>query len=178
MDITISVDIDADTTARLTETLGTAKPLSDLLPPYAQAAFVEYIEMMTGEHVTSSAVDLREYRLRRIPASLGTIPDDELVGNLFQLTASQSRSLIRDALAKYQYALEPYLNQALYDAIKTKAADYELAPNVVELLRLRAQRLDPKLEPITKVQGKALYEIPDGTRLKLIEDLMKRGAKG
>lgn len=175
MDLTIKVELGGDVEKRLAEIVGKEKALPEMLAPYAQAAFLEYVDMMVGQRLINSAADLREYRLFRLCAALGTVPDDEVVGSVFQLTAGQSRALIRVVAAKYQYALEKYLNQALYDSIKPKADEFELSPNLVEFLRLRAERLDAKLEPITKVPNKGLYKVPAGTRLKLMQDLEARG---
>lgn len=149
------------------------------LAPYAKAAFLEYLDMMTGQRLVASVSDLREYRLFRIAIALGRLPDDNLVADLFQLTPSRSRALLNTVAAKYHYALDGELNQAMYDAIngEPEGGEYDLSPSLLDALQARIKRIDSQLPPIVKVENKSTYTIPPGTRGKLLADLKKRGVK-
>lgn len=62
--------------------------------------------MFIGQRVFTRGRDIQEYRLfLLIRGPFGnTIPDDQMVCDLFQ-TTTQSRALVRSVMSKYQYEL-------------------------------------------------------------------------
>ena len=88
------------------------RTFDEILSDFGKASFEEYYRMFLGQKVFTRGSDFQEYRLFLIikRALDNGIANEELVSNLFQLTSSQSRSLIRSVLSKYQYEL--------HDAIK------------------------------------------------------------
>jgi len=80
----------------------------------AHAAVLEYSEMIAGSPMPSRADEMRQHRLLHlITVFYGAIPSESEVGSIFQLTASQSRTLIRSTLARYRHALRPYLEERM-----------------------------------------------------------------
>jgi hypothetical protein len=130
------------------------------------AAFEEYIRMFVGQKVFTRGTDFKEYRLFLIikQALNNRIPNEELVSNLFQLTSSESRSLVRSVMSKYQYelteAIESSLKQTILNAtpeqvgnaIESYSLDIKTESIVKELNRILGH-IDGNLPQITKKQG-------------------------
>ena len=109
MAITVDLPLNAEEKAQLAGILRCDPDALDaVLAPYAAAALEEYARMFIGQRVFTRGSDIHEYRLFLLikqPLE-GRIPDEQQVSDLFQTTATQSRSLIRSVLAKYQYELQ------------------------------------------------------------------------
>jgi len=95
----------------LAEILGTSPDeVEAALAPYLHAAATEYVEMFLGRKVFTRGQDIREYRLFLLMKEVfERLPDEQEVSDLFQTTESQSRSLIRSVMSKYQYDLTDVL---------------------------------------------------------------------
>jgi hypothetical protein len=93
--------------------------LDSSLSVYAKAAFEEYIRMFLGQKVFTRGSDMREYRLFLLIKTVFNrhIPDEQKICDLFQLTLTESRTLIRSVMSKYQYELKEAINNTLIDII-------------------------------------------------------------
>jgi hypothetical protein len=129
----------------------TSEELDQRLAACAKAAVTEHLEMYLGRKVFTRGSDFREYRLRLLLEELSgqlDLLDEGRVTGLFQTTATQSRTLIRSSLAKYQFDLEASLlaaaRQVLDGAEEVEDQSmrrFRASRNVVEELRSRLQRL-------------------------------------
>jgi hypothetical protein len=125
--------------------------LSERLAKCARAALTEHVEMFLGRKVFTRGSDFREYRLRLLLEELSEqldLLEEGRVTSLFQTTATQSRTLIRSVLAKYQLDLEASLlvaSRLVLDAAEEvqdqSFREFRASRNVVEELRKRLQRL-------------------------------------
>lgn len=106
--------------ARLRQILGcTESELETALAGYATAALEEYVRMFIGERVFTRGSDLREYRLFLLVRHVWQrVPEDHEVSALFQTTAQQSKTLLRNVLSKFQYELEDTLEKGLRAAVE------------------------------------------------------------
>lgn len=96
------------------------KTFDEILSDFGKASFEEYYRMFLGQKVFTRGSDFQEYRLFLIikRALENDIANEELVSSLFQLTASQSRSLIRSVLSKYQYELHDAIENTLIKVLQ------------------------------------------------------------
>jgi hypothetical protein len=87
--------------------------------PYAAAAVEEHARMFLGQRVFTRGSDMREYRLELlIRTAFGDkIPDEQSVCDLFQCTLSQSRTLLRAVMSKYQYELSTAISKTLSEVL-------------------------------------------------------------
>jgi hypothetical protein len=121
MAVTAQLELEASQRKRLAAILQCKESeVERRLAPYATAALEEYVRMFTGERVFTRGSDIREYRLFLLIRHVfgGTIPDERQVSALFQTTASQSRTLLRSVLSKFQYELEPVVRDSLRAAVE------------------------------------------------------------
>jgi hypothetical protein len=166
---------------KLAEILGCApEELEEALEPYARAAATEYVEMFLGLKVFTRGSDIREYRLFLLMREVfKRLPTEQEVSDLFQTTETQSRSLIRSVMSKYQYELTEVLSKSMKDALEAAAQDQNTEEDgdwyitvsseyIVEALnRLVAQR-DGTLTRIVLRKGTASsYVIKPSTRAML-----------
>lgn len=157
-------------------------PADDLdanLLPYFAAAQEEYLQMFLGRRVFTRGSDLREYRLLLlIKTAWKRIPSEAEVSALFQTTATQSRSLLRAVLSKYQYELELIVAESLRGIIvnasmQGDSKEYILtssSANTVESLNLLISSIDSQLVPVSrKADTVSAYVLPASSRRALLE---------
>ena len=108
--------------------------LNDKLNKVAQASFEEYRKMILGQKVFTRGRDIIEFRLFIFIKYFfnGKIPDEQKICDLFQVTATESRSLIKSIMSKYQYDLKDTITNSVKDEVQniTKMAngnDYKIS---------------------------------------------------
>lgn len=171
MNLTTTVNFTPEEEAEIAAILGcSAANLSGKLNSYVHASFKEYLTMIRGQKVFKRGSDMLEYRLFLLIESAfdGMVPDERTVSSLFQTTLTESRSLIRAVISKYQYQLRTYidatLQQILNAANRLNAThDYTVvinSQNTVDELNKALADLDGSLTPVTKKRGSvSTYEI-------------------
>ncbi len=89
------------------------------LEPYARAALQEYTTLFSGQRVFTQGADLRAYRLLLLIKEVfeNEIPNEQQVSSMFQTTISQSRSLLRSVMSRYQYELQEIVEGTLKGAL-------------------------------------------------------------
>ena len=119
MRIELDVPISESAESLLRETLGQPEDLTACLQGHFQAACQEYLAMYCGERVFRRSSDLLDYRLfLLVQHAFGhRLPDEHTVSRLFQMTASESRALLRSLLAKYQTQLKMVLQQTVRELL-------------------------------------------------------------
>lgn len=137
--------------------------LPDILSKYAAASLREYISMFVGQKVFKRGSDILEFRLLLMieEAFENLIPDENKVSHLFQTTSTESRSLIRSIMSKYQYQLKVAIESSLKKIIKdakqeSKDADYAVvinSQNLVDELNLMLAQIDGSLPLVAKQRG-------------------------
>ena len=129
----------------------------------ALASLTEYKEMLLGKGLPTRADEIKQHRLFHLVKHyfLGSIPTEAEVSSMFQLTESESRSLIRNVRTRFRYQLEPeILNtlRATLDLAEQVGNLYKVviqSENVLEELNRIIAINAPNLDPITKTRNSA-----------------------
>lgn len=182
MDVKVSVELLQEEEDKLAGILNCkGAELEKALEPFATAAVEEYLRMFLGQKVFTRGSDFREYRLFLLIkyAYADCIPNEQAVSDLFSTTASQSRSLIRSVMSKYQYELVTTTGKSFRKAI-TEAQYSEQencylittgSENIISELNLVIADIDGTLPPITRrPKTVSTYRLPNSSR----EELAKR----
>ena len=130
---------------------------------YGKAALMEYVYMFLGRASLRTVADTKEFRLLTITQNVfdGRVPDDDVVGREFHLTASQSRALTRAVLAKYALELAAGVQVSYAELIrnaklKETETSYRVSVRnraIVDGLNQILLRLDTGLPPIFQKPG-------------------------
>jgi hypothetical protein len=171
MQLTFNLDLSDDEKAKISTILGcSAAELNTCLNSYFAASIKEYLTMFRGQKVFKRGSDMLEYRLMLLieTAFNGVIPDERTVSSLFQTTVTESRSLIRSVLSKYQYQLKKNVHRTL-NASLNRATQLEGSQNftvvinnqnVVNELNKALADIDGGLPPVVRKKGSiSTYEI-------------------
>jgi hypothetical protein len=165
MRIELDVSINADVEALLREALGDPEDLVRCLQGHFQAACQEYLAMYCGERVFRRGSDLLDFRLFLLVqhAFHHRLPDEQTVSRLFQMTASESRALLRSLLAKYQIQLKASLRYTIRELLQ-QAQSHPSGPEYGHYLRISNQAVVNELNqqlavtvgtvsPVQKLRG-------------------------
>ena len=161
MELTTTVTLDEKLKPALAAILDCKlSQLDARLNKVAEAAVKEYLDMFQGTAVFRRGSDLLENRLLLLieHALDGKIPDESTVSRLFQTTQTESRSLIRAVISKYQYRLKVQLDETVVATLSSAKPDndssvYTVAissVSVVNALNLTLATLDAGLKPVSK----------------------------
>lgn len=141
-----------------------------------KAASEEYTDMFLGKRVFTRGSDIREYRLFLLIKNVfKKIPDEQVVSNLFQTSITESRSLIKAVLAKYQYSIIEVLEDTLREIICAAEQDeegvFEVNCNskyIEEELNKILSEISGKLPPIKRKTGAvSVYKIESNSYKEL-----------
>jgi hypothetical protein len=135
--------------------------LERALEPYARAALQEYVRMFLGQKVFTRGSDILEYRLFLLirEAFNNELPEEQRICDLLQATTTNSRSLIRSVMSKYQYELQEAISSTLCQTIERAREEGDdrvvtvNSENVIEALNRVVGTIDGSLPPITKKRG-------------------------
>lgn len=171
MQITTTLTLTAPEEAEISAILGcNVADLNTHLNSCLAASIQEYLAMFRGQKVFKRGSDLLEYRLLLLieTAFNGEIPDERTVSSLFQTTLTESRSLIRSVISKYQYQLKSHIEKTLGASLiaanrQNNTQDYTVvikSQNVVDELNKALADIDGSLAPVGKKRGSvSTYEI-------------------
>lgn len=181
MEVTTTINLPEQEQSELAQILGCdEEQLQEELRKYASAALQEYISMFLGQKVFKRGTDILEYRLFLLieEAFDNKVPDEQDVCKLFQSTSTESRSLIRSVISKYQYQLKSALDKTIKVILQSATRDNDHTPytvtinsqNVVEELNRQLASIDGSLTPVAKKRGSvSIYEIKASSYTKLCE---------
>jgi hypothetical protein len=116
MRISFELDLSSEETNRLASILKCkTEDLPTRLEPFARAALQEYTTLFLGQRVFTQSADLRAYRLFLLIKEVfkDAFPNEQQISGLFQTTVSQSRSLLRSVVSRYQYELQESIEKTL-----------------------------------------------------------------
>ncbi len=164
MQITTTLNLNSAEQAEIAGILGcTISDLNSRLNDCLGASINEYLAMFRGQKVFKRGSDMLEYRLLLLieTAFNGVIPDERTVSSLFQTTLTESRSLIRSVISKYQYQLRNHvvrtLSATLSAASRTDATqNYAVVinnQNIVYELNKSLADIDGNLSSVAKKKG-------------------------
>lgn len=158
--------------------------LTQKLIRVAFASFDEYVQMLTGSEIPTKADEFRQYRLLFLIKHyfLDSIPSENQVAGMFQISDSKSKSLILNTISRFRNELSITLHQTLCTIIKSAMQpgnDHNVAfeveiqsRNALDELNNLIQRKAPHLEKISQKPGSSgVYLIPVDTMPVLHEIL-------
>lgn len=127
------------------------------------AGLDEYKSMFLGMGLPSRADEIRQHRLFYLIKRyfVRRLPSEAEVSSMFQLTQSQSKSLIRSVMARFRYELEEEIRNTLVEHIKraeinNDAGEYRIvihSDNVLDELNRIIGSIAPNLDQIKKVRN-------------------------
>jgi hypothetical protein len=133
------------------------------LSKFGKAAIEEYVRMFLGQKVFTRGADIKEYRLLLLIKTVfdNEIPEEQKVCDLFQMTSTESRSLIRSVMSKYQYELKEAITKTLVDKVSNVIYDESESyytvdiktENIVSELNRILGTVDGSLPPIARKKG-------------------------
>jgi hypothetical protein len=140
----------------------TPDQLGKKLSEFVRPALTEYTSMFLGTKVFKRGSDLLEYRLfLLITTTFGNlIPSDQEVSELFQTSTSESRSLIRAVMSKYQYPVKEAVQRSLVKILQSAKHAHDGDPyevviasqNLVEELNRVLAGINGNLPLVSKVR--------------------------
>lgn len=181
MDVITTINLSNEESTELIQILGCDEAnLSNELGKFASAALKEYISMFLGQKVFKRGTDILEYRLFLLieEAFDNRIPDEQDVCGLFQTTSTESRSLIRSVISKYQYQLKSAVDKTIKTILETASRENDQTPytatinsqNVVEEFNRQLASIDGNLTPVIKKRGSvSIYTIKASSYTRLCE---------
>jgi hypothetical protein len=91
----------------------------EFLQRLIQASSEEITKMVLGQKVFTRGRDMQVFRLSVLIRYFfdNEIPDEQQVSALFQLSITESRSLIKACMSKYQYELQHALVNTIYQTL-------------------------------------------------------------
>lgn len=183
LQITTTLTLNPAEEAEISAILGCdVADLNNRLNSCLGASINEYLTMFRGQKVFKRGSDMLEYRLLLLieTAFNGVIPDERTVSSLFQTTLTESRSLIRSVIAKYQYQLRTHVERTLSASLlsanrQNNTQDYTVvinSQNVVDELNKTLADIDGSLSPVSKKKGSvSTFEIPPSSYNRLCTKL-------
>lgn len=99
--------------------------LNDRLNKVARASYEEYRKMILGQKVFTRGKDIIEFRLFIFIKYFfdGKIPEEQKICDLFQVTATESRALIKSIMSKYQYELRDTIQSSIKEQVEKISLD-------------------------------------------------------
>jgi hypothetical protein len=145
--------------------LSTNTQLNEAIEKLTKAAFMEYMKMFKEKGLPTRADEVQQERLFFLLTHYfqNRLPSENELSSIFQLTQSQSKTLLRNTKSRYRTKISNFINNTLLEtlnsAIQENTADtYEFictSPTTIEELNLIISQKGPTLEPIQKIRGLA-----------------------
>ncbi|HUI30370.1 MAG TPA: hypothetical protein VLX91_09140 [Candidatus Acidoferrales bacterium] len=170
MDITITVT-DAELTAAdktiIKECLGLASDatLNAALKKLSKAAFMEYVKMFKERGLPTRANEVQQERLFFLLNHyfIDRLPGENEISSIFQVTPSQSKTLLRNTKSRFRTKIEKSIDNTLLQTLKSATQREDEGPyefvctsqSTIEELNSIVGQKGPTLEPIKKIKDLA-----------------------
>jgi hypothetical protein len=167
MEITITIEDHELTKSDKTliqECLGLAESdVSSALTKLSKTAFMEYVKMFKEKGIPTRADEVQQERLYFLLNYFyeNRLPNESDISSIFQLTPSQSRTLLRNTKSRYRTKISEFIKNTLRDTVNssTPANDESgyrficTSPSTIEELNSIVSQKGPGLKPIEKIRG-------------------------
>lgn len=167
MKITITIEdhelTETDKTL-IQECLGLAEldvPLA--LTKLSKTAFMEYVKMFKEKGIPTRADEVQQERLYFLLNYFyeNRLPSESDISSVFQLTPSQSRTLLRNTKSRYRNKISEFIKNTLRDTLNSSAlandeSGYRFictSTSTVEELNSIVSQKGPELKSIEKIRG-------------------------
>lgn len=130
----VNVATDADTDSSGNSEILTDAQKHEIVKRLIESSFSEYVEMIMGSKNFTRGEDFKEYRLSKIISNLykDSLPGEKEVSQLFVVTNTSGRSLLKNTLTKYSSEMEDTIEAG----IKRMLASAKFCDGIFELLIL------------------------------------------
>lgn len=169
MTITISVtnaEFSTSDKQLIQECLGlTPLEVDAALVKLCKTSFMEYIKMFKEKGLPTRADEVQQERLFFLLNYFfeNRLPSENEISSIFQLTPSQSKTLLRNTKSRYRTKINTFIKRTLLETINSATQPnvgdpYEfvcVSPTTVEELNLIISQKGPELQPIEKIRGLA-----------------------
>ncbi|SEO79184.1 hypothetical protein SAMN05444671_1411 [Flavobacterium sp. CF108] len=168
MNITINLttaDLSVADKTLIKECLGLATDpeVDNALTKITKAAFMEYVKMFKEKGLPTRADEVQQERLFFLLLYYfeNILPSENELSSIFQLTQSQSKTLLRNTKSRYRTKISSFIKNTLLETINSATQisptdPYEFvctSPTTVEELNLIISQKGPTLEPVNKIRG-------------------------
>lgn len=162
--------------------LTTQAELAAALKKLCKASFLEYCKMFKEKGLPTRADEVLQERLFFLLNNYYSdrLPSENEISTIFQLSPSQSKTLLRNTKARYRTKIASFINNTLLATLNSATQPnggngYEFvctSPTIIEELNLIVSQKGPTLEPIQKIRGLASkYICATDTYNLLIQEL-------
>ncbi len=136
----------------------------DKLGLFAKSAFMEYKKMLNEKGMPTKADEISQERLYHLIRNfyLDHLPTETEIASIFQLTDTQSKTLIQNVRSRYRTKIFEQIKNSLCDvmreAIRHTDTEFRLvikSKNIVEELNHIVSSKGPTLKKIMAVRGSA-----------------------
>lgn len=148
--------------------------LTAALTKICKTAFLEYCKMFKEKGIPTRADEVMQERLFFLLNHyyMDRLPSENEISTIFQLTPSQSRTLLRNTKSRYRTKITGFITNSLKAIIQPATKNNEndkyefvcLSTVMIEELNLIISQKGPALEQINKIKGKSSkYECSEDT---------------
>ncbi|MCP4304472.1 MAG: hypothetical protein GY788_06250 [bacterium] len=97
--------------------------IASVLEPFARAAFAEYVAQLVGHTLPSRFKDQQMHRLLQIclHANAGKLLDPDRVADLFHITYTEAKTLVRNTATRYRFEFESVLREVGWQLLVSTA---------------------------------------------------------
>lgn len=167
MEITFKIDdkeFEQEQKALIKKTLKLEdKDIPEALNKIAKAALKEYLTMLVEGGMPNRADEAKQDRLLYLIQSYfgNVLPNESQISIIFQLTQSQSKTLLKNTVSRFRHKLDDVLNHTMKSVINTAEYSSEVFLVVInsdvvkDELNMLITQNEPTYKPITKRAGSA-----------------------
>ncbi len=184
MDITFQIDdeeFDVEQRALFKKTLKIEDAeVQSALNKVSKAAFTEYLNMFVEGGMPNRADEAKQDRLLYLIQSYfsSLLPNESQVSTMFQLTPSQSKTLLRNTVSRYRHKLEDVLAETMKVVVESAIYAEPIFLVVInsdvvkDELNMLITQNEPTYTPITKKKDSAgQYVITEDSHALLCREL-------
>lgn len=154
--------------------------LSNALNKVGKAAFSEYMTMLIEGGMPNRADEAKQGRLLFLIQNYfeNVLPSESQISTMFQLTQSQSKTLLKNTVSRYRHKLDNVLHKTMRNIINIAehsgdkyliVIDSDIVKDELNMLIIQNE---PKFRPITKRKSSASqYEISEDSYELLCREL-------
>ncbi len=187
MDITITIsdiELTANDKALIKECLAltTEVEIESALTKICKTSFLEYCKMFKEKGIPTRADEVMQERLFFLLNNyyMDRLPSENEISTIFQLTPSQSRTLLRNTKSRYRTKISMFIMNSLRSILQSATMNEEtcryefvcLSNVMIEELNLIISQKGPTLEQINKIKGKSSkFDCAEDTYVLLTTEL-------
>ncbi|MNE04405.1 hypothetical protein D3C80_969340 [compost metagenome] len=184
MQISFMIDgqaFERDQKELIKKTLKIADPdVNQALQKIAKASLTEYLTMLVEGGMPNRADEAKQDRLLYLIQSYfgSNLPTESQISTIFQLTQSQSKTLLKNTVSRFRNQLDDLLRNTMRSVVESAEHANEVFRVVIssdvirDELNMLITQSEPTFKPIIKRKGSAgLYEISEDSHALLYREL-------